>query len=82
MPLHAGGGRGHPNARCRSSWNSSAARIRRALPGSIAGTAATLTEWRDRFPAGGEAGLKSREVDVEELLGSVISGSSWNSAPP
>ena len=29
-------------------------------------TAATLTEWRDRFLAGGEAGLKSREVDVED----------------
>ena len=28
-------------------------------------TAATLTEWRDHFLAGGEAGLKSREVDVE-----------------
>jgi transposase len=28
-------------------------------------TAATLTEWRDRFLAGGEAILKSREVDVE-----------------
>jgi len=26
---------------------------------------ATLTEWRDRFLAGGEAILKSREVDVE-----------------
>jgi len=29
-------------------------------------TAATLTEWRDRFLAGGEAILKSREVDVED----------------
>ena len=29
-------------------------------------TAATLTEWRDRFLAGGEAVLKSREVDVED----------------
>jgi hypothetical protein len=29
-------------------------------------TAATLTEWRARFVAGGEAGLKSREVDVED----------------
>ena len=29
-------------------------------------TAATLTAWRDRFLAGGEAGLKSREVDVED----------------
>jgi len=29
-------------------------------------TAATLTEWRDRFLAGGEAGLKSREADVED----------------
>jgi transposase-like protein len=29
-------------------------------------TAATLTEWRDRFLAGGEAGLKARETDVED----------------
>ena len=29
-------------------------------------TAATLIEWRDRFLAGGEAGLKSREADVED----------------
>ena len=29
-------------------------------------TIATLTEWRDGFLAGGEAGLKSREVDVED----------------
>ena len=29
-------------------------------------TAATLTEWRDHFLAGGEAILKSREVEVED----------------
>lgn len=29
-------------------------------------TAATLSQWRDRFLAGGEAGLKSRETDVED----------------
>lgn len=29
-------------------------------------TAATLSEWRDRFLTGGEAILKSREVDVED----------------
>jgi transposase-like protein len=29
-------------------------------------TAATLSEWRGRFLAGGEAILKSREVDVED----------------
>ena len=29
-------------------------------------TAATLIEWRDRFLASGEAGLKSREADVED----------------
>ena len=29
-------------------------------------TAATLTEWRDRFLAGGEACIKSREVNVED----------------
>src|SRR6476646_11631056 len=29
-------------------------------------TIATLTEWRDRFLAGGEAGMKSREVDVDD----------------
>src|SRR5512133_1462431 len=29
-------------------------------------TVATLTQWRDRFLAGGEAGLKSREVEVED----------------
>jgi transposase len=29
-------------------------------------TAATLTEWRDRFLVGGEAILKSREVNVED----------------
>jgi transposase len=28
-------------------------------------TIATLTEWRDRFLAGGEAGLKSREVEPD-----------------
>jgi hypothetical protein len=32
----AGGADGHLNARYRSSWNSSGARIWRALPGSIA----------------------------------------------
>src|SRR6476646_11992581 len=29
-------------------------------------TIAALTQWRDRFLAGGEAGMKSREVDVED----------------
>jgi transposase len=29
-------------------------------------TIATLTEWRDRFLAGGEASLKSREADGED----------------
>jgi transposase-like protein len=29
-------------------------------------TVATLTEWRDRFLASGEAGLKSREVAVDD----------------
>ena len=29
-------------------------------------TAATLIEWRDRFLAGGEGGLRSRESDVED----------------
>jgi transposase-like protein len=29
-------------------------------------TVATLSEWRDRFLANGEVGLKSREVDVED----------------
>lgn len=29
-------------------------------------TAATLTAWRDRFLAGGEAGLKTREADVDD----------------
>src|SRR5215831_16699210 len=29
-------------------------------------TAATLTEWRDRFLAGGEGSLKTRESDVED----------------
>ena len=29
-------------------------------------TVATLTEWRDRFLASGEAGLMSREPDVED----------------
>jgi transposase len=29
-------------------------------------TVATLTEWRDRFLAGGEASLKSRETDEED----------------
>jgi transposase-like protein len=29
-------------------------------------TLATLSEWRDRFLAGGEACLKSRETDVED----------------
>src|SRR5438270_4772073 len=29
-------------------------------------TVATLTEWRDRFLAGGEAGLKSREVEPDD----------------
>ena len=29
-------------------------------------TIATLTEWRDRFLAAGESGIKSREADVED----------------
>lgn len=29
-------------------------------------TVATLTDWRDRFLAGGEASLKSRETDEED----------------
>jgi hypothetical protein len=29
-------------------------------------TAATISGWRDVFLAGGEAGLKSRETDVED----------------
>jgi transposase-like protein len=29
-------------------------------------TAATISSWRDVFLAGGEAGLKSRETDVED----------------
>jgi transposase-like protein len=29
-------------------------------------TAATLTEWRNRFLAGGEGSMKSRESDVED----------------
>lgn len=29
-------------------------------------TLATLTQWRDRFLAGGQASLKSRESDVED----------------
>ena len=29
-------------------------------------TIAALTQWRDRFLAGGEAGMKSREVDVDD----------------
>lgn len=29
-------------------------------------TVATLTEWRDRFLSGGEAGLKSREADIDD----------------
>jgi transposase len=29
-------------------------------------TIATLTEWRDRFLAGGEASLKSRETEAED----------------
>jgi len=41
-------------------------------------TAATLTEWRDYFLAAGEAGLKSREVSVEDeekrRLKSVVAG--------
>jgi transposase-like protein len=41
-------------------------------------TAATLIEWRDRFLTGGEAGLKSRESEVEDeerrRLKSVVAG--------
>src|SRR5215831_2590964 len=29
-------------------------------------TAATLTQWRDRFLAGGEASLKTRETEVDD----------------
>ena len=29
-------------------------------------TVATLTDWRERFVAGGEASLKSRETDVDD----------------
>ena len=46
-----------------SCWNSSAAVTSRASPASIE----SLTEWREiAFLAGGEAILKSREVDVED----------------
>ena len=34
-------------------------------------TAATLSEWRDRFLASAETGLKSREVDIEDDTGAV-----------
>jgi len=41
-------------------------------------TAATLSEWRERFLAGGEAMLKSRENDAEDeevkRLKSVVAG--------
>ena len=41
-------------------------------------TAATLSDWRDRFLAAGEAGIKSREVNVEDeekrRLKSVVAG--------
>jgi transposase-like protein len=41
-------------------------------------TAATLGDWRDRFLAAGEAGIKSREVSVEDeekrRLKSVVAG--------
>ena len=41
-------------------------------------TVATLTEWRDRFLAGGESGVKTREADVEDdekrRLKSVVAG--------
>lgn len=41
-------------------------------------TIATLSEWRERFLAGGEATLKSREVDTEDeeikRLKSVVAG--------
>jgi transposase-like protein len=29
-------------------------------------TAATLSQWRDRFLAGGEVGLKTRETEVDD----------------
>ena len=41
-------------------------------------TVATLTEWRNRFLAAGESGLKSRDTDVEDeekkRLKSVVAG--------
>jgi hypothetical protein len=41
-------------------------------------TVATLTEWRDRFLAGGEIAVKTREADVEDdekrRLKSVVAG--------
>lgn len=41
-------------------------------------TVATLSDWRDRFLAAGEAGIKSREVSVEDeekrRLKSVVAG--------
>lgn len=43
-------------ARCRSGKHFAEYRV----------TPATLLEWRDRFLASGEAGLKSREADVED----------------
>jgi transposase len=70
MPLHRwrppAGADGHLNARYRSSWNSSGAPDLESTSRKHRVTAATLTEWRDRFLAGGEAGLKSRQVDVED----------------
>jgi hypothetical protein len=48
-------------------------------------TIATLTQWRDRFLAGGEAGMKSREVDVDDeenrRLKSVVASALPDSSP-
>ena len=48
-------------------------------------TIAMLTQWRDRFLAGGEAGMKSREVDVDDeenrRLKSVVASALPDSSP-
>jgi transposase len=65
-PRPPAGADGHRDARCRSSWNLLRGADLESTSRKHRVTAATLTEWRDRFLVGGEAILKSREVNVED----------------
>src|SRR5438270_6753647 len=71
---HAGGGGPKPEPRRRMSARRKQEAVLRLLRGEdlelvsreLGVTAAELGGWRDRFPAGGEASLKSRPADARD----------------